>query len=262
MNVALQRAKVLVAAALCRPPIGRLIAKRFENRIPNRGCVIEVDDAGVAASTAASLFFGFYESAEIRMVQRYLPRNVDVVELGASLGAVSAQIARRLAPGWRLVCVEANAALLPLLRRNVHANAPHAALTVVHGALDYSSSDATAAFVVAAENVFSRLAEPGEEARAVHVPRVTLSALLEHHRIADYVLVSDVEGAEAGLLERDKTALRRCRMIVAELHATSFARRRVGVEDLVRDVEALGFTVVARHGPVGVFASTTTVGAP
>lgn len=262
MNAALQRAKVLVAATLCRPPLGRLLARHFENHIPSRGCVIEVDGAGAAASTAASLFFGFYESAEIRMVQRHLPRDADVVELGASLGAVSAQIARRLAPGRRLVCVEANAGLLALLRRNVRGNGPHVALTVVHGALDYSSSDATTAFVVAAENIFSRLAEAGEATRAVDVPRVTLSGLLERHGLEDYVLVSDVEGAEAGLLVRDKAALQRCRMIVAELHATTFDGRAVSVDDLVRHVEALGFTVVARRGPVGVFASTSAVGAP
>lgn len=257
MNDMLHRAKVLIASALCQPPVGRLLGQLLRDRIPNRGCVIDVADPAVSASIKARLFFGFYESAEIRFVQRYLPRNIDVVELGASLGGVSAQIARKLEPGRRLVCVEANAVLLPLLELNVRANAKGVDLMVLHGAIDYASSAETVAFMKAEQNIDSRLAREGEESRSVSVPRIDLSWLLEHHRIGDYVLVSDVEGAEAGLIQCDKPALARCRLIIAELHATRFKGGDLGVDDLVRGLEERGFAVVDRRGPVCVFAPVT-----
>jgi len=223
--------------------------------------VIDVTDPIVAPSIKASLFFGFYESAEIRFVQRYLPRVLDVVELGASLGGVSAQIGRKLDPGRRLVCVEASAALLPSLARNVCHNANGAEFAALHGAVDYASSDDQVAFTLAEENIFSHLAFEAEPGRIVSVPRVSLSWLLEHYGIRDFVLICDIEGAEAGLIECEKSALRRCRLIIAELHATRFKGRDLGVDDLVRAMEGQGFTMVDRHGSVCVLAPAVRGGA-
>ena len=254
MNVLVHKTKVLIADTLCHPAIGTLLGRLFKNRIPNRGCVIDVNDRAVTASIKASLFFGFYESAEIRFIQRYLPRDLDVVELGASLGVVSAHIGRRLEPGRRLVCVEANADLLPALERNVRANAKDVDLIALHGAIDYASRAEEVAFSKAEHNIDSRLAREGEASTSVSVPRITVSELLERYRIEDFALVSDIEGAEAGLIECDKSALTRCRLIIAELHATRFQGCHLAVRDLVKQLEGQGFAVMDQYGPVCVFA--------
>ena len=65
------------------------------------------------------IFWGFYESAELRLIRKHLPATLDVVELGGSLGVVAAHIGQRLEPGRQLISVEANPALIEALRTNI-----------------------------------------------------------------------------------------------------------------------------------------------
>ena len=248
------RLKIFTASQLCHPAIGALAGTLFHDRIPNRGCVIDVADSVVPPSAKASLFWRFYESAEIRFVRRYLPPDADVVELGASLGAVSAQIAKRLNPGRRLICVEGNAALLPLLDRNIRRNSRGAAHHVVNGAVDYSTAQELVPFRIDEQLIFSRLAGAADPADCPLVPRVTLASLLAEHGVGEYTLVSDIEGAEAGIIEADAGALANCRLVIAELHDCRFLGRRFKIEDLVGAMQHRGFRVVDRHGAVCVLA--------
>ena len=246
--------KTRVAEILCHPLIGRAVTALFRGRVPSlrfRGWRLALDAPGVTPRTAAQIFWGIYESAELRFVERYLRRDLDVVEVGASIGAVSSAIARRQDPAHRLVCVEANPKLLDLLRRNVAANAPGHPVEVVHRAISYDSR--TVRFGLGETNVSGRLEpeDPGFE--VVEVPATTLAELLHERGITRYVLVADIEGAEAAIIERDAEALLGCEQILIELHSTHFRGRDLGVEDLVRGIEARGFTLRTRHGSVCIF---------
>lgn len=240
-------AKRLVAQILCRPAVGRLVAFATGNRFRSRGVLVDTSSSLVLPEVKASLFWGFYESAEIRFVQRHLPVDLDVVELGASLGVVSSHIARRLGPGRRLICVEPNAALRPLAERNVSLNAKGIALTQVTGAVAYDAP--TVRFAVARRNIDSQIAD---DLDGVEVPAVQLGRLLAEQGVGDFTLVSDIEGAEAAVLAEDGPALARCRLIIAELHATAHAGCDVSVVALVARLHQLGFIVLDRHGPVVV----------
>src|SRR2546423_14009346 len=104
--------KVSMARALCHPIVGRVLGATLRNRIHAGGFGVDTSDPAIAPRVKASLFWGFYESAEIRFVRQYLRRDCDAVELGSSLGVVSCNVRRRLMPRRRLVCVEANPRLL------------------------------------------------------------------------------------------------------------------------------------------------------
>ena len=251
------KAKVRVARQLCRPLVGRLVGAATGERVRCRGAVIDTASALVLPEVKASLYWGLYESAEIRFVQRHLPSDLDVVELGASIGVVSAHVARRLDPGRRLVCVEPNPGLHGVIERNVALNAPAVALRVVHGAVAYGGPSVR--FAVAKRNIDSRIAGSGE---GVEVPAVRLGELLRREGLGDFALVSDIEGGEAALLAEDGAALARCRLVIAELHATEHRGRAVGVDDLVAALAGLGFTIVDRHGPVVVARRAGAGGAP
>lgn len=241
-------AKVRVARALTHPWVGRALDLAFRHRIPSRGLRVQVDGPGVGPETTASLFWGFYESAEIRFVQRWLRRDLDVVELGASIGVVSSHIARRIAPDRRLVSVEANPSLIPLIERNVLLNSGRKA-EVRHCAVAYGAGP-TVTFSVSEQNVASGIGRAG---RPVEVPATTLSALLKREGYGEYALICDIEGAEAGIVLEDMDALARCRLAIFELHEGEFGGRHVDVPELERRLlDVHGFRLVARHGPVVV----------
>lgn len=248
------RLKARAADALCHPLVGRAIRAVFRGRVPSLrfpGWRLALDAPGVTPRTAAEIFWGVYESAELRFVQHHLRPDLDVVEVGSSIGAVSSAIARRQQPNRRLVCVEANPQLLDLLRRNIAANAPGHRVDIVQRAISYDGP--MVRFGLGASNVSGRLesAQPGTE--PMEVPATTLSEILREHGLKRYALVADIEGGEAAIIEKDEAAFRSCDQILIELHATRLDGRDVGIEDLVRNIEARGLSLTARHGPVCVF---------
>ena len=246
-----------VAAILSCSAIGRLLAVLLHDRIPNRGCVIDTSSPVIVPSIKASLFWGFYESPEIRFVQRYLRNDLDVVELGSSIGVVSAHIARKMGQDRRLICVEPYSGLLDEIRINLALNAPRACYEIVHGAIDYSPEHRDGvALAVGERNLGSRVVAAADAAAqaCIRVPAVTLSDILAQHRIQSYALVADIEGGEAGLLEHEEGALAQCQQLIIELHAATYAGRPVGPEALDAALRSRhGFKLCDRRATVGVY---------
>lgn len=244
--------KSVAGAVLCHPLTGSLIGRVWANQIPHRGGRVETPEGGDPRVNAL-LFWGMYESAEIRFVRRHLGDDLDAVELGSSLGGVSCEIAKRLAGRRKLVCVEANSQLLPLLRRNLARNAPSQDARVVWGAIDYSGSGEVE-FSVGDSNLSSRLGADAAAPRRLAVPAATLSGVLAEAQVGDYALVADIEGAEAGLFLRDAAALARCRKIIIELHDTAFEGKRYSVDGLAGLIaDTTGMPLRDRYGPVCLF---------
>ncbi|WP_462187905.1 MULTISPECIES: FkbM family methyltransferase [unclassified Frankia] len=243
----LYRTKISIAGVLTSPAVGTVIAAATRNRVPNHGLRFDVADRDFTPQARAALFWRLYEGAEIRMIRRHLTTSGTVVELGASLGITSAHIASRLAPGSRLVCVEANPHLIEGLTRRLAAYAGHITLDVENRAI--TQAVGPVAFALVGNNLGSRLWDDASR-RTVTIPAATLRDLLVRRRIAEFDLVSDIEGAEASFLLGDPGALDRCRRAVFEMHDTTFEGRPVTAADLLDAARGLGFQVVDRHGVV------------
>jgi len=233
--------------------MGKLIGLIWNNRIPHRGSRIEVPADG-DPRVNAMLYWGIYESAEIRFVRRYLGNELDVIELGSSLGGGSCEIAKKLVGKKKLVCVEANEQILQILRRNVQNNAPEQKAGFVHGAIDYSGKGVVE-FVMGNSNLSSHVEYGAETALQKQVvPVVTLSSLLESEGIEEYALVSDIEGAEAGLFVRDQQALAGCKRMIIELHDTIYNNEAYTVQGLIELIKKnTGMVMRDRYGSVCVF---------
>lgn len=245
--------KRIVANCLCHPIIGLLVRGVFGGQIPFGGGWIDVRNPQVDAGTAARVFWQLYERAEVDAIRRHLRPGTDIVELGASLGVVSCELARRLAPGHRLVCVEANPAMIPSIRTNLSVNVPNSNVVVVNRAISYSGEEQVR--LSGSSNVAVRIAGPEREGADDIVARTTtLGELLIDYDISDYVLVADIEGAEGDLIAREKGALARCRQLIIELHDCEVDARSYEVADLAEKlVNDHGFSLRLQRGPVFVF---------
>jgi FkbM family methyltransferase len=225
----------------------------YRNVLRRGGCTIDTDDPVVTPWVRTLIFWGFYERPERRFVKQYLSATQDVVELGGSIGVVSAQIGKRLEAGRRLVVVEANPRSMRLLEANAKTNAPDLRVTVVHAALARTQGPIEIAF---GESTLAAWINDSSSAHrnVSRVPGTTLSRLLCEQQIGEYALVSDVEGAEAGLFLFDSAALARCTLMIIELHATRVEGRTLAVDDLQRiATEQLDFSLIDRNRDVFVF---------
>ncbi|HET9480056.1 MAG TPA: hypothetical protein VFO72_11955, partial [Pyrinomonadaceae bacterium] len=82
------------------------------------GCKFTIDPAVVPANVTYLLLTNQYEQPEREALNRFLDRDVPVVELGACAGVISCLTNRRLTDPKRHVVVEANPAMQPVLEEN------------------------------------------------------------------------------------------------------------------------------------------------
>jgi FkbM family methyltransferase len=236
----LRNAKRAVAKLLTSKPVGTAVGIALRDRIPFRGERIDTAFAAVTPDVKSMLFFRLYETGEVHFIHRFLGANLDVIELGGSIGAVSKHILTTIGTR-RLVIVEANPDLLPVLRANVEGRAE-----VLHRAIAYGSD--TVSFHVSASSLGGSVG-PGA-GRQVDVPTTSLADIRRAAGFDTYALVCDIEGAEHALVAQEADELRRCQRLIIELHDSGPHT----IAGLARALETThGFRRLACRGPVYAF---------
>lgn len=239
--------KLAVSALIQSAPARWLIGVVYGDTVPFRGTRIRTRSRGSYESPL--LLIGRYERAEIDFVHRYLPSDRKVIELGASIGGNSCQIARKLDRGVQLVCIEANPEIVPILRENIARNCADRKVEVIHamvashtgvGSLDIGESTLVSA--------------AGAGSRSVEVPTMTLTDVVARLGGGEYSLVSDIEGAEVSLFTDHRAALAGCRLMIVECHATEWGGRRYTLDEVTQLPLAGGeWEIIDRYGAVAVY---------
>jgi len=252
MQIVLALKRIVGLQILCHPAVGRLIAFLSGGAITSRGSVINIRNNHISRENVARIFWGLYERAEIGLTKKYLRRDLDVVELGSSLGIVSLSILRVQDRDKKLICVEANSHLVETIRDNIRANAPWKDFDVLNRAVDYGNR-AEVNVSIDSGNLGSRVSAVGN-GRGMLIRTITLEALLAAYDIKEFALVSDIEGAEVGVITKDGKSLERCRQLIIELHDVNFEGETYTVQALREKIETLhGFNLVASRNDVFVF---------
>jgi FkbM family methyltransferase len=240
--------KSRVARALCSAPVASLVRLTHPKVTRVRALRFDTSSPVITPRIQAMMFWGFYESAELRMIQRYVNGQHTAVELGGSIGITGGHIVSRLRRGGHYVGVEALGSLMPAYQSNLNEHAASNAVDVqlIHAAVDYSG-DAFASLTVSKDSTGARVSRVGD-ARA---PTTTLQEVLEMHAVADgFVLVADIEGTEMALVRQDAGSLRRCGLAILEVHAGEHAGAGFQPSDVTAALRQQGFELVDRDGNV------------
>ncbi len=208
------------------------------------GVRLENDPAVLTPPIAAAIRAGVYEIEEARQIPAIVQDGDRVLEIGAGIGFISTLLARQPEVA-RIVAVEANPALIPVIRRT-HALNGVAGVEVVNAVLE-PGGDGRRDFYIRRDFWMSSLAEgPNPYDSIVQVPVRDMNALLRDEAIT--LIVCDVEGAEAALFERaDLTGVDRVYLEIHD-HITGLK----GVRDLFGHLSAKGFAYDPRHSFGGV----------
>src|SRR5262249_33016995 len=119
-----------------------LAGRRMEargNRVTMSGLVFSVDHPMIHSRMKSTLADGSYEREERMLIERFLPADLPVIELGGAIGVVSCFTSRKLARPEQHIVVEANPSLIPTLSLNRDLN--HGRFAVRHAALGYDSDE-------------------------------------------------------------------------------------------------------------------------
>lgn len=179
------------------------------------GGLVRVDGATFEVFPASRhlILSGYYEHEEREAVTRFVDSDFPIVELGGSQGIVSCLANRILKDRKRHVVVEANAAVIPLLKRNRDRN--RCGFEIVHAA---AGTDQPAMRFFQGDDPLKSsalLATPD----FYEVPCLPLSGIVEPRGFCLCTLICDIEGGEIGLVETQLQILReRFRLLVVEFH--------------------------------------------
>jgi FkbM family methyltransferase len=136
------------------------------------------------------------------------PDPTTILDLGANIGA-SAVFYRLLYPAARIVCVEPDPAIVPVLTENTRSIGAE----VVHAAVAGSAGEVL--FFPSPQSWAGSIVRDGGEGE-VRVPSVTLDELIE--RYAPDLIKIDVEGAEYDVFA-SSTKATTARVVVGEIHS-------------------------------------------
>ncbi len=194
----------------------------------------------VHPSIRASIFFGLYESCELRFVRKYLSNGEAVIELGASLGFISGYISEYKLPKI-LIGVEAHPKLMELCQFNSNA-------TIINAIALDSMSDKRAYFM---PNKFSTGGGIGfvDIPGSMKIGTVTVNQiLLKYGIVGDFVLISDIEGSEYLVLP-EVLASGRCKLLIIETHTVTLNGNAYNTEYALDLLSKFDYVVVEQYGP-------------
>lgn len=238
--------KAIILRFLLSRISGRLVQTFFKKTLLGA----KFDFRLVDPISAAKIYFGIWESAEIRLAKKYISKNDVVLELGSSVGVMLSTIVSNVLIK-KYIAVEASPTAIKILDKVIK-NLGNQDIFLVQAAISYSNED----FVNFSETSFtgSRLSylTKGSSSECIQkCQAVTLSDLLQKENIlnTEYVLVTDIEGAEADIFVNDKVALECCKKIICELDETE----KYSVKEQMAEIEKCGFALKEYYGNVFVY---------
>ena len=228
-------------------------AEWLGNRASIDGVAIQLDNRLLKEYFKGLLVLGLYEQYERSIIQKYLPTNKPVIELGASIGVVSCIVNSRLTRPDQHVVVEANPALIPTLKKNRELNGSQ--FTIIEAALGYGS--ASIPFFSNGVSLLGSIYHGGGQ--KLEVPTKSLQAIAENAGFQHFTLISDIEGSEIGLIEHEVDFIREhVGWILIETHdETPYGE--AGVKLVEENLLANGFEIVDSTHNNYCFRNTTSL---
>ena len=218
---------------------GKIISLVFSNKIPFHNLVIDISNSVIRKRIAASLYFKTYESAEVRFISKYLKDyEGTIVELGSSIGVVSSTLAKAN-PKASLFSFEADSRFIPIIENNFKINNIKNAncFNEIIGADGYE-------FIPGEDNTMGKISKTNSESNKMS----SLSQLIQKYNFSDFVLVSDIEGAEYFVLNEEASLFNSIPLLIIELHPIEIENTLISVEDLKSKIQELGYEILEQYG--------------
>lgn len=171
----------------------------------------------------------------------------DIIELGAGTGYVSAHISHIVNKHNKHIAVEANPKFIQLINSIREVN--ECEYVVLNKA--YTNNDSSVEFYPH-ERPMSGATTPQdhrEYSQSVEVDGISIRSIQEQYSVENFVLVSDIEGAEHEFIRSELDTLKEnCRLLIIELHPEKSINDGT-VEDAMNRLESASFELIDKPNP-------------
>lgn len=190
---------------------------------------------------------GTYEKLEVDACYEYMCKTDNVIELGSGTGYVSSHIADIVNKNNKHIAVEANPKLVQLINNIKRLNKIE--FVVVNKA--YTSSDSSIEFYPHERPVSGATTPQNhrEYSQPLEVDGISIQSIQQQYNIENFVLVSDIEGAEHEFIRNELDILKEnCRLLIIELHPEKSVNDGT-VEDAINRLESFSFELIDKPNP-------------
>lgn len=206
----------------------------------------------VSVSTFRSLRKGNYEQERLELIKKHLPNDLPNIVLGASFGVVCGIARNSLQTDTRQIVVEKDPALIDLCARNASLGKDHTNTLVLNCTISYpeaATKDKAPSLAVEGDEDLIKSRAPSRQLNHAGVSASSLGKILQDGSLTGYYsLICNIGGMELDLIDCDRSALSRCRLLILALHPRHYYQRDELVSTLVKKLEAQGFDIVEALG--------------
>ncbi|MBY6083629.1 glycosyltransferase family A protein [Ruegeria arenilitoris] len=203
-------------------------------------------------STFQSLRKGKYEQERLELIKRHLPNDLPNIVLGASFGVICGLARNSLQTDTRQIVVEKDPALIDLCAQNASLGKDHTNTLVLNCTISYpeaATKEKAPSLVVDGDEDLIKSGAPSRHLYHAGVPAASLGKILQDTSLTGYYsLICNIGGMELDLIDCDRSALSRCRLLIMALHPRYYYQRNELVSTLVKKLEAQGFEIVETLG--------------
>lgn len=226
-----------------RRPVGYLHALGG-SRTTYFGVELDLSSDLITTAERSKFVYKTYEREEANLIASHLPSDIDVVEIGGSIGFISCFTNQRLDSDQRHIVLEANPELISTLTTNRELN-------------DCDFDIRNEAYAADGESVEFFLHEKfvggsahRETSDSVNVSAVNLETLAAVEGLDDFALIVDIEGGEFEMLDAELEFIcSHCPVLIMEFHRFT----NNDIDSYVRQLVNRGFELVAQETNVFVF---------
>ncbi len=217
--------------------LGKL-AELLGNNARVGGITIGMDNRFIGADIKGEIMVDGYEYQERQLIQKYLPNDEPVIELGASIGVAACMVNRRLTSPDQHVVVEANPDLMSILKKNRDMN--HCQFQIIEAAIGYDSAYIT--FFSNEGSLTGSIYRGG--GKLMRVPARTLQSIAEGAGFSHFNLICDIEGSEIDVIDHELTFIsEHVGLILVETHHfTPFGEE--GMRTAIEKLQKSGFEII------------------
>lgn len=222
---------------------GSILRLLYRNKIRSGNNTIYTKSKLISNQTVALVYFNRYEKDEIDLCKKYLSSDLDIIELGTSIGVVASFIQQAFHVK-KMICVEANHLLHSLLKNTFKSN-DFINTTLLNVAV--SNDNKPVFFATRDSNELGKIVDYSE----TKVNAKSLQQIKKENNILNYNLVCDIEGAECNFILGE--GLENCQLAIIELHKSVWNNKTYSIDELSHLIQKKGFELLERVNGTFVF---------
>ena len=165
------------------------------------------------------ILFGYYESAEIKLIKKYFDSNLPTIDLGSGIGVTMCTFAQKAKK--KIICVEASKFCVEQLKINIKKN-------------NFKNFEVINKLFFSHKNIFSNnytfdekkdfifnklIKKKNNKKRIIKNKMITLKSLLKKFNLKNVQILCDIEGEEMNFTKTDFNDFKKCENLIIEIHS-------------------------------------------